>query len=220
MQELIDNRNIDNIIEKLNVYMKRNNQTMHGLATAMGFAYQPFYRLMTKKSLPAFNSLNSIAQNLNCTMSELINDNIFLDTNCYDSFESYLSASKPSTIRIYLPCKALEPRLNEKFFCVRTDIIDKRLNYIINNINFTVNTNIYQIFTVNNKIDIDGFFLVKYKKEIIILEVLSISSMIIIAKYEDRVIEIPSADLEAYAKFFSFLELSNKNQLTLRGQYK
>ncbi|MCC2645852.1 MAG: hypothetical protein K0R94_1630, partial [Burkholderiales bacterium] len=52
---------LDNVINKLQVYMDQNGQTLYGLASTMGFAYQPFYRLMTKKHLPTLNSLSIIA---------------------------------------------------------------------------------------------------------------------------------------------------------------
>ena len=98
----IEEKTIDNIIEKLTVYMDRNNQTMHGLATTMGFSYQPFYRLMTKKSLPTITSLASISKYLNCTISQLTDENIFLDIKSFDSIANYLIAKSNKNIRISL----------------------------------------------------------------------------------------------------------------------
>lgn len=204
----------DNIIEKLQLYMKKNNHTMHGLASAMGFDYQPFYRLMTKKSLPTLSSLNHIAQKLNCTVAELIAEQIFIDLPCFSNLNDYLSAGSSENLRVYLTKDMLQDSFD--FFAVKCQLSKTTLS--LHNVSYVSNTNIYQMFLITPKIHIDGFFLVKYNKEIITLEVLSISSKLITANYNGSVIQIPVEELVVYAQFLSYIELPNPSQTIILGK--
>jgi len=210
----IDTKSIENIIEKLQIHMQRNNQTMHGLASSMGFDYQPFYRLMTKKSLPTISSLNHIAEKLNCSISELLADHIFIDIPSFTSIENYLANRSAAPIRIFITKEMLQDM--DECIAIKTDIPNK--NHQLNNIEYLLNTNVYQLFTVTSKINIDGFFLVKYKKQITILEVVSISSKVIMAMVDGKIVQIPTEDLEAYAKFITYIELPNPFQNTVPGK--
>jgi len=210
----IDTKSIDNITQKLQIHMQRNNQTMHGLASSMGFDYQPFYRLMTKKSLPTISSLNHIAEKLNCSISELLADHIFLDVPGFTSIENFLANKSSTSIRIYITTDML--RDMDECIAIKTDIPDE--NHQLNNIDFHLNTNVYQLFTVTSKINIDGFFLVKYRKQITMLEVVSISSKVIMAIVDGKIVQIPTEDLEAYVKFITYIELPNPLQNTVSGK--
>jgi transcriptional regulator with XRE-family HTH domain len=210
-----DIKSIDNIIKKLQIYMQRNNQTMHGLASLMGFDYQPFYRLMTKKSLPTISSLNHIAQKLNCSVSELIADNIFLDIHSFNNIETYLTHKPTAFIRIYVTEDLLQD-IGE-FIAIKTDL--PNIKHCVNKIDYQMSINIYQLFIATKKINIDGFFLVKYKKQIIMLEVVSISSKVIIATYEGKIIQIPIEELEAFAKFITFIELPSMSTNAISGKF-
>lgn len=218
VEEIIDTKPIDNVIEKLLIFMRRNNETMFGLANVMGFSYQPFYRFMTKKSLPTMGSLDSIAKNLNCTISELTSNNIFLDIPSYKSIEDYLAGTKPEgQIRVYLPTSMLEPMIDDKFIVINVNSGKEKTESVLNGIPHHANTNLYQLFSLTNRIHIDGFFWVKYKNKLQILDAISISSTIIIANYKNEMIKIPVPELEAFAKFISYVELPNQSQLTLGG---
>lgn len=217
-KEIIDAKAIDNVIEKLQVYMNRKDQTMHGLAHSMGFAYQPFYRLMTKKNLPTISSLDSIAQNLGCTISELTSSEVFLDVPCYDSIESYLENKTTNTVRVYLPYEMLQSFLKEELIVLKTSLISKQLDFDLNNINYFANTNVYQLFTVSKKLSLDGFYLVKYQNKMQILETLSVSSKMITAKIKGATVQVPFAELEIFAKFISYVELPNHRQQVVYGK--
>jgi transcriptional regulator with XRE-family HTH domain len=214
MQNSIEVKSIDNIIEKLQLHMQRNNQTMHGLASSMGFDYQPFYRLMTKKSLPTVSSLDHIASKLNCSISELIADDVFLNVASFDSIKNYLADKSSNLIRVYVRGEILQDA--EECIAIKTGI--NSTEYCLNNIPYSLNTNVYQLFTVTSRINIDGFFLVKYKNEITMLEVINISSKLITAKYNGKIIQIPVENLIPYAKFITYIELPNQFQNTAYGK--
>ena len=217
VQESISIKSIDNVIQKLNIFMTRNNQTMHALASNMGFAYQPFYRFMTKKSLPTISSLDTIAQNLNCTVSELIADNVFLDINAYESIDNFLDNILPKNIRIYLPENIIKEYLFNKFFSIKVNCNNFSTLFSFNGIEYNVNTNIFQLFIVTNKIDIDGYFLVDYQNHIQILHIVNVSRIVVTANYNGELVSIPVAEIKVFAQFINYVELPNHSHLIINA---
>ena len=208
----------DNIITKLQFYMKRSNQTIHGMATKMGFAYQPFYRLMTKKSPPTLYSIYNIASNLECSVSELIDKTIFLDVNSYCSIEDYATKKKSNKkIRVYCSLELANEIEDKEIFITESNITDDKVLYPINNIEYYLNTNIYQLYIGTNKVILDGVFLVKYQNKIQLLNVINASSSVINVTYENKIQQIRVQDIDVYAKFCSFINLSNSYTNTLSG---
>lgn len=214
MQNSIEVKDIDNVIQKLQIHMQLNNQSMHGIANSIGLDYQPFYRLMTKKSLPTVGSLDHIAQKLNCTIAELIADDTFLDTQSFTSIENFLANKPAELIRVYVKAEVLQDI--GKCIAIKTNI--NAVETHLSNISYILNTNVYQLFTITKKINVDGFFLVKYKKKITVLEVISTSSKIIIIKWDKNIIQVPIEDLEAYARFVTYIELPNSEQNVAYGK--
>src|SRR5690349_12135949 len=94
---------LTNVINKLQIYMDQNKQTLHGLAATMGFSYQPFYRLITKKHMPTISSLGLIASHLNCSIAEVTSENIFIDINCYKNIDANFNAANNNKCRVYIP---------------------------------------------------------------------------------------------------------------------
>lgn len=215
MRTKTDTKSIDNIIKKLQVYMQRNSQSMHGLANLLGFAYQPFYRLMTKKNFPTISSLSSISKNLKCSIAELTGDEVFLDVPCYETLDNVILNDSSSMVRIYMPYELLKLIMHDQFFVVKT-YLDKTLCNI-NGVEYDFNTNVYQIFSKVSKIDLDGFFLVRYKGETVVLEVINVSRTVIAAKYQNKSTAVPVGELSVFGKFVCFAELkqSDLNHVSL-----
>lgn len=216
MEEILINQSINNVIEKLHIYMQRNGQTMHGLANDLEFDYQPFYRLMTKKSMPTIASLTQIAQKLSCTLAELVSDKVPLDVPSYSDIDSFILNKREDVIRVFLPPKIFQSKLKEEFVAIKIEIIKENLTY--NNIMFSNNSSIYQLFIKTVLIDLDGFFLVRYKNTITILEVLNVSSTKITAKYKNKTLQIPVSEIEVFLKFIGYVELPSMAQLTFYGK--
>lgn len=209
---------LDNVINKLQVYMDQNDQTLYGLASTMGFAYQPFYRLMTKKHLPTLNSLSVIADHFDCTVSELIHEDVFVDIDCFNNLEDATISADSSRIRVYIPYNDFLPLMYSAFFAVKVGVsgqISKQKNEKVQSI-----YNSSAIFHRVDSISIDGVFLVNYKSKNILLEVLSISSKYVIAILEGKETKIDTSTIKPIAQFFSYLSLVNKSQPVIIGVTK
>src|SRR6185437_5617204 len=154
---------LDNVINKLQVYMDQNKQTLYGLASTMGFAYQPFYRLITKKHLPTLNSLSVIAAHFNCSVSELIHEDVFVDVDCFSSFDDAASAIKTSKIRIYIPYNQFLPLIHSNFFTTKAGASDQTGKQKNTEMPSIINGN--AIFYRVDNINIDGVFLVNYNSK-------------------------------------------------------
>lgn len=209
---------LDNVINKLQVYMDQNKQTLYGLASTMGFAYQPFYRLITKKHLPTLNSLTVIAAHFDCSVSELIHEDIFIDIDCFSNFDDSVVAVKTPKIRVYIPYRQFLPLIHNNFFAIQgfaSDQASKQKQTEIQKISSSGSV-FYRIDTIN----IDGIFLVNYKSKNMLIEVVSISSKYIVAILDGKETKVDITDIKPIARFFSGLTLIDKNQNIIVGAIK
>lgn len=160
---------LDNVINKLQIYMDQNKQTLYGLAAKMGFAYQPFYRLMTKKHLPTLNSLTIIASHFDCTVAELIHEDVFIDVDCFDNFADAVSAKRAPKIRAYIPYDKYIQLINSNFFAVKGQVPWQ--SYEQTSTDHKSSDSKYALFYRVDTMSIDGVFLVNYKSKDVLLEV-------------------------------------------------
>lgn len=196
---------LNNVINKLQVYMDRNNQTLHGLASTMGFAYQPFYRLVTKKHLPTISSLGLIATHLNCSIAELTHENIFLDICSYENILDDLTAENNSKYRIYIPYEEYIKHLRSHFFALKCQKVqygkvDKEV-YL---------DELFQLFFSTDDFFMDGIYLVQYHGEKVLMNVLSISSKFVVIEENNQEVKIDIESLKVIAKLFSYLEIIDR----------
>lgn len=152
--ESLQTRLINNIINKLNIYMQRNKQNLFSLANSFGFAYQPFYRLIKHRSVPTFPSLAMIACNLNCSLEELISDDVFIDIPVIEDISQCKSIDKCPTIRFYIPYEQYQPCIDDNFFAMRTneDTLYKAEHY--------------KIYIFTKSFSSAGEFMVSYKSKV------------------------------------------------------
>lgn len=201
---------IDNVIKKLQIHMDYNKQTLFGLASKMGFSYQPFYRLFTKKHLPTINSLNMIANYFDCNISELIDDEIFLDINCYSNYNDYYKNIKQKDIiRIYINYKEYLLLLNKTFFAIQiSDTIEQEapINY-------------YKIFYQTDSFNYDGYYLSNYDAKNIFLKIVNVSSSYVTAIIDNKEFKVTLDKIKPIAKFYNYLAPVNNNSL-IKGRIK
>ncbi|MBP9743052.1 MAG: helix-turn-helix transcriptional regulator [Burkholderiales bacterium] len=190
---------IQNIINKLNVYMEQNGQTLFSLAQTMGFVYQPFNRLMKNKTVPSLSSLAMISDYLNCSISELINDEFFIDINLVTSMTQLPEIDSVYKRRIYIPYGEFKPLLNQKFF-----ILSDSANDIIS-----------KVYYLTDHIISDGEFIVIYKKKHLLMNVLLSSSKFILIQNGNKEERISTEEIIPIAKFFKNTLMcdSNNNQI-------
>ena len=196
---------INNIICKLQIHMDKTNQTLHSLANNLGFDYQPFYRLVRNKKLPTISTLAMITEHLQCSISDLISENILVDVSLINSFKEIILPNKTNIIKIQVPIVEYTPYIHYDFYAIKLDTPNQ----------FGVSS--AKIYVTNNQINSDGIFIVKYQDKIIELNVSSVSSRFIIAEVSNKEQRILQTELQPIAKFFNDLILCEASKSYIYG---
>lgn len=187
---------IQNIINKVTTYMDKNNQTLFNLAQTTGFAYQPLHRLMKGMSVPSLSSLAMLSDYLNCSISELINDEFFLDVDVINNINELPQYKSTKQARIYIPFHEFTPHLHKKFIVV-VDPDDNTMN---------------RVFYLTNEIIGDGEFIVIYKKKYVVFNVILSSSKFVLIENKGREEKIATSELQVLGKLFKYSVICNHNK--------
>lgn len=177
---------IQNIVNKLNAYMIQNGQTLFSLSQTTGFAYQPLNRLMNGTSVPTLSSLATLSDYLNCSISELINDEFFIDVDVISNIDELPKYSPKGRARIYIPYNEFLPYINKQFL-----ILAQSDNSAIN-----------KVFYLTNEIVGDGEFIVIYNKKHMLMNVLLSSSKFILIEKNGKEERIPTDQVTVLAQLF------------------
>ena len=180
---------VDNVVNKINIYMQRNNQTLYNLASNFGFAYQPFYKLVTKRGLPNLSSLATLADCLGYTIDELVGDKVIVKIKIYNSLQDASKFCNPGSAKIYLSAAKYTSVLHDDFFAIveRSNIPGVGLG---------------KIYTLVDKFDIDSQYLAIYQDQAAILNVTGVSSKFVLAEEGDKEIKITLENLKPIGKLF------------------
>ncbi|MFN8771107.1 MAG: hypothetical protein ACK52I_36525 [Pseudomonadota bacterium] len=194
---------LDNIVRKIQFYLDTNSQTLRGLAIAMGVSYLQLYRLFTKKHLPTINSIEILATHIGCTTSELLDEKMFLDMNCFESIDEKLEmATSKNKIRAFFSYEEILPLLNNDFFVISEYNNAIKLMHHKNVANY-----FYQIFYLVDQFLLDGKYLVEYNSQKIVLDILSASSKYIVVQDKETEKKIDLKLVKPIAKFFGYAEV-------------
>lgn len=155
---------INNVAQKLEIYMQRNNTTVFSLARSMNIDKQPFYRIINRKNVPNISSLFLISNNLDCSIQELISENVFLDIKTYKDISL---VNEGVMYRIYISYKDYQDISSYQVFGI---ITERDL----------------QIYSKTESFINDGLYIVKYNNEIIEMDVLSAGSKFVIANIQQK----------------------------------
>lgn len=182
---------VDNIISKLNIYMEKNNQTLFNLATSLGFAYQPFYRLIKNRNIPNIASLITMSRHFGYTVEELVSDKIIVEINIYNNIADLSLKHAVSRAKIYIPVDKYMPLINKSFIGI------KQRNTTLSTIDLC------DIYTLEDHIHLDGNYLVNYQNQLVTFNVISSSSKFIIIEQNNKEERIAVNDLQPIAKLLS-----------------
>ena len=197
-----ENELIDNIINKLQIYMDQNNQSLYNLATTIGFVYQPFYRLIKSRHTPNISSLAMIADHLNCSIEELISDKIFVDIKMVDKLVDVANLdTQTNKVRIYIPYDDYKHYIHDKFFAVKLD--NCKMSDVDN----------CKIYVITNEINIDGEFIVNYQNKIKILNVISNSTKFITIESDNKEEKICKEEFQVIGKYVKSSLMFNPNNV-------
>lgn len=191
---------VNNVAQKLEVHMKLNNQTIFALAKIMNIDKQPFYRIINRKNVPTLSSLYIIAENLNCTIQELIDNSIFIDILVYASFDilkQYNNCTQ-DMYRIYIP---YEEYLNvgaQELFAIKL-LKELKIYYKVDNF-------------MN-----DGLYWVNYNNQKIEMEILSAGSKLIIAAIDGKEYRIDSPQIIPLAKHYKTIPITSGSYYAVKS---
>ena len=188
--------------------MEKNNQSLFGLASAFGFEYQPVQRLMKGTNTPNITSMSKIAENLNCTISELISDQIIIEVQLVNSYPDLIDKNNSELANIYIPISIYSLRINSDFFAIKSTSIKES------------DINIYQLYSTCNEINKEGLYLTEYQNKLLKLNVISTSSQFIITEHDGIEERILQAELSPKAEFISKLLIFNSKNKYLSGVQK
>lgn len=190
---------IQSIVKKINAYMEQNGQTLFNLAQTTGFAYQPLHRLMKGISVPNLSSLAMLSDYLNCSIAELISDEFFIDVDVIANIKELPDYKSKLKSRIYIPYDDFMPHISRKFILLAE----------------SENSTINKVFYITNEIIGDGEFIVIYKKQHVIMNVVLSSSKFILIEKNAKEERIPVEEVQVLAKLFkhSMMYDHTKNQI-------
>ncbi len=200
---------INNIIDKLQIDMEKNNQTLYSLSTTLGFEYQPFYRLIKNKKLPTISTLAMITEHLDCSIEELISDKVYIDIPVINNLKEISTLSSSSIkAKVSLPIKDYLPYLNNEIFALKIEELKK------------LGIEYCKIYFKTDQINGDGIFIATYQKKITQLNITSISSKFLIVEFNNKEQKIPREEIQPIAKFFNEALLFKFNNNYTQGVIK
>ena len=190
---------IDNMINKLRIYMVHNNERLLGLSILLGFTYQPFYRLMKSRKIPDSSSMAALAERLDCSIGELINDQIFLDIPVVTSAANPDISKSKEKIKLSFPIATYMPHVRRDFFAIKM----KQLQ--LPNIKY------YNVYFKTDEIISDGVFIVNYQENIVELNIVSVGSKFIFVELDNEEKRIPRSDVQPLAMLFNSAIVTDAN---------
>ncbi len=176
---------VNNVAQKLEIYMTINKQTIFSLAKAMNIDRQPFYRILNRKNVPTISSLFTIASNLNCSIQELISQHVFIDIPVYENF---INKNIVTDCRIYISY--------DDYLYIKS--------YELYGIKISQELKTY--YKVSNFIN-DGLYIVSYNSKTLEMEILSAGSKFIIACIEGKEQRVDSNQVVPIAKYYKSVPL-------------
>lgn len=197
MQKVIQNEHdiVQNVVNKIELFIKSNNMNLHTFANSLGFQYQPFYRLIKQKRVPNITSLVAISNHLGYAFEDLISDKIYTQLFIIEDLQKI--TSKPtSNYQIFLPFVLHVKYLNEKLFC----IIDKKISkeYQIKEIYYTI-----------DKITEDGKYLILINGSIEFIQIINLNSKNITIQNEDSIKILSYDEFQPIARLVGMVAINN-----------
>jgi transcriptional regulator with XRE-family HTH domain len=193
---------IENIINKLQMCMKRTGMNLHNLASTLGFQYQPFYRLIKNKKLPAMSSLIKIANYLNYSLGDFLSDKIKVEINILNNLNEFYEGSKKNLLgEVKIPYNYVSKYVCSTFYGLTTNEVDNLI--------------IAKIYVTIDSVDTDGYYIVKYNNKIIQLKIISISSTFLIIEDNAQEVKVSINDVSPIAKLIgeALIHKNNYNYL-------
>lgn len=172
---------VNNVAQKLEIYMQENSLTIFSLAKAMNIDKQLFYRVINKRNVPTIPTLITMASNMNCSIQELISKQLFIEVDIYNDI--YM-LEKQTTRRAYISYEEYTTINGNKIVGIE-------------------NVESIDVYFLTEKFSSDGIYIVKKGLELSKLEILSVGSKFMIADVKGEEKKINSTDFDPIAKLLT-----------------
>ncbi|HMT03552.1 MAG TPA: helix-turn-helix transcriptional regulator, partial [Burkholderiales bacterium] len=162
---------VNSIANKLEIVLYKNKITILGLSKLLAVDKQLLYRIMKREHIPNILFLELIADYLNCTILELIDEKFFLDINVYEKLD-IINKNKYKNYRVYIYDNDFMNIVNNEFFGIIKSLDIK-------------------IFYKVNKILQDGYYLLRENDNILKeINIISVGTNLIIALINNKEIRL------------------------------
>jgi transcriptional regulator with XRE-family HTH domain len=193
-----ENLIINSIANKLEIVLNKNRITILALSKLLNIDKQPVYRIMKREHIPNISFLEMIANYLNCSILELIDERFFLDINTYYNYNiNDQNELKHEKYRIYIYDKSFISIANNEFF----GIIE--------------NSFIKIFYRVNNILD-DGYYLMLDNNNTIEINIIGVGKNLIIALVNDKEIRINPNNIIVTAKLYKTISIIQFNEYAIK----
>ncbi len=179
---------VNNIANKLEIILYKNKITILALSKLLKIDKQPLYRIMKREHIPNILFLEMIANYLNCSVLELIDNKFFLEINSYHDI-NYQAQDKPEKYRLYIYTENFMDIANHEFFGIISDSFIK-------------------IFYKINKILQDGYYLIQEGNNVVKeVNILSVGANLIIALINNKEVRLDPDTTIVTAKLYKTVSI-------------
>ena len=186
---------VNNIANKLEFILYKNKITVLALSRLLKMDKQPLYRIIKREHIPNMSFLEVIANYLNCTVIELIDQKFFFDINVYHKNNIKQEHEK---YRVYVYDENFMGMSDNEFFGMIEDSVIK-------------------IFYKINKILLDGYYLIQENKnKIKEVNILSVGTNLIIALINNKEIRLNPDKTMVIAKLYKTVSIIQSKEFAVK----
>ncbi len=188
---------VNSIANKLEIVLYKNKITILGLSKLLAVDKQLLYRIMKREHVPNILFLELIADYLNCTILELIDEKFFLDINVYENLGG-INQNKYKNYRIYIYDNDFMNIVNNEFFGI-------------------IKSSGIKIFYKVNKILQDGYYLLCENDNILKeINIISVGTNLIIALINNKEIRLNPNKIMVVAKLYKTVSIIQSEEYAIK----
>ncbi len=188
---------VNSIANKLEIVLYKNKITILGLSKLLAVDKQLLYRIMKREHIPNILFLELIADYLNCTILELIDEKFFLDINVYEKLD-IINKNKYKNYRVYIYDNDFMNIVNNEFFGIIKSLDIK-------------------IFYKVNKILQDGYYLLRENDNILKeINIISVGTNLIIALINNKEIRLNPNKIMVVAKLYKTVSIIQSEEYAIK----
>ncbi len=187
---------VDNIANKVEIILHKDKVTIRTLAKLLSIDNQPLYRIMKREHIPNFTFLKSIANYLQCSILELMDNRYFLDIKVYTNI-NYNNKSKHKKYRVYIYDEDFKNVADHEFFGVVDDSFIK-------------------IFYQTNKIITAGIYLLESQTTLKEINIIGVGTNLIFALINNKETKLNTNEIQVNAKLYKTISIIPSDEYAIK----